>query len=230
MENIIDDINSYFAMETKIRSYIKKNQFDELAKYLLFETHIVANDQTYRMLEIELYVCNDKHKDIFTHCHKEQGNMLTWYFHQMSEKEHSYKGGTFKGLDITCGGNGEGSEGNNKKNYGGILIRSIMNETTNDVIEGPCNVVNELLKQVKCNSIRELVIDKFNNNLSCIEHSLLKVEEKHYDADDMYVAPRIGLSMKGYNTDEKQNYVDKNYRYIVFKDKVKKEKKKMVKL
>lgn len=222
MENIIEDVNTYFLMETKIKDYIKKNQLDELAKYLLFETHIVANDQTYRMLEIELYICNDKHKDIFTHCHREQKNMLTWYFHQMSDKEHSYKGGTFKGLDITCGGSID--------NYGGILIRAIMNETTDEVIEGPCNVVNELLKQTKCNSIKELVIEKFNNNLSCVEHSLLKVKEKHYDTDDVYVAPRIGLSMKGDNVDEKQKYVDRNYRYIIFKDRIKKEKKKMVKL
>lgn len=225
MENIINDVNTYFLMENKIKDYIKKNQLDDLAKYLLFETHIVANDQTYRMIEIELYICNDKHKDIFTHCHKEQKNMLTWYFHQMSDKEHSYKGGTFKGLDITCGGGT-----NSTDNYGGVLIRAVMNENTNEVIEGPCNVVNELLKQTKCNSIKELVIEKFNNNLSCIEHNLLKVEEKHYDASDIYVAPRIGLSMKGTNVDEKEEYVDRNYRYIIFKDRIKKEKKKMEKL
>lgn len=206
-------------MDQKIKTLAEKNSLDDLAKYLLFETRISANGSSYRMLEIELYVNNTLHPDIFTHCNKEQKNMLTWYFHQMSEKDHSYKGGTFKGLDISCGTN---------NGHGGILIRSIMNETTNAVIEGPCNVVNELLKQAKVNTIKELVIDKFNDNLSCTLHALLKLEEFHYDSEDLYVAPRIGLSMKGDNLEKKQEYVNKNYRYIVFKDKIKKEKKKMV--
>ena len=164
---------------------------------------------------------NKNHPDRFTHSHKEQKKMLTWYFHQMSDKDHSYKGGTFKGLDITCGVN---------DGYGGILIRSIMNEKNNTVIEGPCNVVNALLKSAGVSSIKELVIDKFNDDLNCISHTLLKLEEKHYNTDDVYSASRIGLSMKGDNLEKKQEYVNKNYRYIVLKDKIKKEKKKMIKL
>ena len=172
------------------------------------------------MIEIEFYICNDNHKDIFTHCHKDQKKMLTWYFHQMSNKDHSYKGGTFKGLDITCGfDNG----------YAGVLIRSIMNETTNQVIEGPCKVVNEFLDKIKCDSIKTLVIDKLNNNVSCQYSDLLKLEEKHYNNTDLYVAPRIGLSMKGDTVNEKQKWVNNNYRFIIFKDNVKKEKKKMIK-
>ena len=207
-------------MNQKITNFLEKNELNELAKYLLFETHLVINGNNYRMIEIELYICNDLHKDIFTHCHKEQKNMLTWYFHQMSDKDHSYKGGTFKGLDITCGiDNG----------HGGVLIRSIMNESTNEVIEGPCKVVNEFLMKTKCESIKTLVIDKFNNNLSCIVHDLLKLEEKHYNVTDLFVSSRIGLSMKGDNIEEKTKWLNNNYRFIIFKDNVKKEKKKMVK-
>lgn len=207
-------------MDQKIINFIKKNDINGLANYLLFETHLSVNGNNYRMIEIEFYICNDNHKDIFTHCHKDQKKMLTWYFHQMSNKDHSYKGGTFKGLDITCGfDNG----------YAGVLIRSIMNETTNQVIEGPCKVVNEFLDKIKCDSIKTLVIDKLNNNVSCQYSDLLKLEEKHYNNTDLYVAPRIGLSMKGDTVNEKQKWVNNNYRFIIFKDNVKKEKKKMIK-
>ena len=207
-------------MNQKITNFIKKNELNELAKYLLFETHLSVNGNDYRMIEIELYICNDNHKDIFTHCHKEQKKMLTWYFHQMSEKDHSYKGGTFKGLDITCGiDNG----------YGGVLIRSILNETTNEVTEGPCKVVNELLGKIKCESIKTLVIDKLNNDLSCVNSNLLKLEEKRYNDVDIYVGSRIGLSMKGNNIMEKTKWLNNKYRFIIFKDNVKKEKKKMIK-
>lgn len=208
-------------MQHTITNFLTNNNLIELAKYLLFETHIVVNGHNYRMLEIELYICNKTHNDIFTHCHKEQKNMLTWYFHQMSEKDHSYKGGTYKGMDITCGiDNG----------YGGILIRTIMNETDNTVIEGPCKVVNEILSKTGEECIKDLVINKLNNDKSCLNNNLLKLEEKHYDIEDMFCAPRIGLSMKGKNIEEKQNWLNSNYRFIVLKDNIKKEKRKMIKI
>lgn len=211
-------------MEHKITTFINNNDLNGLANYLLFDTHLVVNGNNYRMAEIEMYVCNDHHKDIFTHCHKQQKQMLTWYFHQMSNKDHSYKGGTFKGLDITCGFN---------NGYAGVLIRSVMNETTNQITEGPCKVVNEFLEKIGCDSIKTLVIDKLNNDISCIKHNLLKLEEKHYVSTDdtkVYVASRIGLSMKGDNLDEKQKWVNNHYRYVIYKTLVKKERKKMIEM
>lgn len=208
-------------MEGKIIDFIKNNQLVELAKYLLFDTHIVVNNNNYRMLEIELYICNDIHYDIFTHCHKEQKNMLTWYFHQMSDKEHSYKGGTYKGVDITCGYH---------NGYGGILIRSIMDEENGNVIEGPCKVVNEILDKTVNDNIRTLVVDKLQNVLSCTSNDSLKLEEKHYEETDMYKATRIGLSLKGNNIEEKNKWFGSNYRFVIFKEKIKKEKKKMIKI
>lgn len=204
-------------MELQIKKLISDEKFIDLAKYIMCENHIKANNNNYRIVEMELYICNDKHKDIFTHCHSRQKTMLNWYFHQMSEKENSYKGGTFKGLDISCGFD---------SGYGGILIRSILNEATNQVIEGPCNVVNELLKVTKFDTIISLVTS-LNGDLSCIKHDILKLEGKHFDSEDIYVAPRIGLSLKGSNVEEKKKYLDRKYRYIIQKDKVKKEKKKM---
>jgi hypothetical protein len=231
-------------MEQKITNYIQKNQFNKLAKFLLFNTCLSINGTEYRMLEIELYIYNDNHPDIFTHCHDEQKNMLTWYFHQMSNKAHSYKGGTFKGLDITCAvkldkeensdesddSDDSDDETNESESYGGILIRAIMNEETGDVIEGPCNVVNEILKQTECESIKELVIEQLENDLSCETTDLLKLIEKKYPNTDLYSAPRIGLSLKGDNLKEKKKYVNQKYRYVIFKDKIKKEKTKMIKL
>jgi 3-methyladenine DNA glycosylase Mpg len=208
-------------MDQKITNFIKSNQLNELAKYLLFETHLVVNGNNYRMVEIELYICTDAHKDIFTHCHREQKNMLTWYFHQMSDKVNSYKGGTFKGMDITCAIDG---------GYGGILIRSVMDEATKEVIEGPCKTVDKILEKTKYSSIKDLVVSGLVNDLSCVKNNLLKLEEKHYESSDLYICPRIGLSMKGSDIDEKQKWVNNNYRFVIFKDNIKKEKKKMVKL
>jgi 3-methyladenine DNA glycosylase Mpg len=203
----------------KFKKYAKKNDLDKLAKYILSNICLCINGDDYRLLEIELYIYNDQHKDIFAHCHNEQTKFLTWYFHQMSEKEHSYKGGTFKGLDITCGING---------GYGGILLRTIMNEKTGRVTEGPCNVVNEILLRTNQDSIKEFVIDNLSKDkLSCVANPLLFLHEKEYADSDIYVAPRIGLTLKGDFVTEKEKYIHRKYRYIIFKSNIKKEKKKM---
>lgn len=209
-------------MEQTVKTYITNKQFDDLANYLLFNTRLnINNTHFYRLLEIELYICNDNHKDIFTHCHSKQKNMLQWYFHQMSEKEDSYKGGTYKGLDIACGFDG---------GYGGILIRAVINETDNTIIDGPCNVVNELLKITKCDSIKNLITDKskMNNNLSCLNNSVIKLETNIYNKHKIFKGPRIGLTLKGKNVEEKKKYIDLSYRYVLDKQKVKKERKKLV--
>ena len=203
---------------------IKKNDFSTIAKYLFFNTYINVNEKSYRLAEIEFYVKTDYHIDVFTHCHNQQKEMLTWYFHQMSGKEHSYKGGTFKGLDITCGFN---------NGFCGILIRSVV-DPLNKVIEGPCNVVNEFLKQLQCDSIKQFITEKLDN-LLCFDldnknNNLLTIKFHKYVETDIYVAPRIGLTLKGNNIEEKKDFILKNYRFIIFKDKIKKEKKKMNKL
>ena len=209
-------------MENKIKEFVKTNNFINLAKYIMFNTHIKTIKDSYRIIELELYIYNTAHPDIFTHKNCLQKKSMVWYFHQLSDKEHSYKGGNYKGLDIGCGFDG---------GYAGILIRSIMNESTNTVIEGPCNTVNELLKSIGVDSILTLVTTKFNNNLTCLNHDILKLVEKKFTQNlDIYSAPRIGLTLKGNNIEQKKKYIDKKYRFIIFKDKIKKEKTKMEKI
>lgn len=68
-------------------------------------------------------------------------------------KWKSFKGVTFKGLDITFG----------KEIYGGMIIRAIQSDDNKIYIDGPCNVVNHILKLTNKISIYDLVLDeKFN--------------------------------------------------------------------
>ena len=63
-----------------------------------------------------------------------------WYMHRMTAKNPmSFKGGSYKGMDLTFG--------DNKNSYGGILIRSILDLKTNEYIEGPCNTLDAFLKR-----------------------------------------------------------------------------------
>ena len=76
---------------------------------------VVAGKHEYRILEIEFYQFIEKlHPDTFTHCDDMQRECGKWYFHRSGK---SFRGGTYKGLDI--------SFGRGKQGYGGVLLRSI---------------------------------------------------------------------------------------------------------
>lgn len=75
--------------------------FDRIADLLMNSVAMVVNNQhRYRLVEIEFYLNGGKHPDVFTHSCKDQQTCGEWYFHKMNG---TYKGGSYKGLDITFG-------------------------------------------------------------------------------------------------------------------------------
>ncbi len=185
------------------------DNFPIIAEELLLRTQIVVNGHVLRILEIEFYLCSDTHPDIFCHQFADQKTNLQWYFHRASEKLHSYKGGSYKGLDITCG---------SANSYGGILIRSIQNETSTQIIQGPCNCVNHILDLCKTASVKDLVVDKLGNDLS-VSNSILRLEPRlDPNGSSIFKSPRVGLTLK--TTDPVQlvirkEYISKLYRYLI---------------
>ena len=176
------------------------NKFDDIANKLLNEVVLIINGTNFRLTEIEFYLYDETHKDIYTHRHTDQATSLKWYFHKMGQSE-SYKGGTYKCVDITFGYK------DNSKCFGGILIRSVKNINTNEEIIGPCNVVNHMLKLNNCNTIEELVA--LTDNSSCIKKSVLYLEKNNtLDVLPIQSGPRIGLNYKY------PDFAVKNYRYL----------------
>ncbi|CAG8531611.1 6478_t:CDS:1 [Paraglomus brasilianum] len=114
--------------------------FNNIANILLINTYLyLPNDEVYSIVEIEFYlrdVASD-HADPYTHGHVHQLTCGEWYFHRVGK--NGYRGGTRKGVDITFGST-------ERNIYGGILIRSIKNERSGGVIEGPSLVVDQILK------------------------------------------------------------------------------------
>ena len=81
-----------------------------------FELYI--NGKLHTILEVELYITSESHPDPFTHCNEVQKVCGMWYFHRSGTGggKTGYRGGSFKGLDISIGGEGR---------TGGVLIRTI---------------------------------------------------------------------------------------------------------
>jgi len=173
---------------------------DEIIQEVLYYTGLKVNDQIIKIREIELYYYSETHKDSYVHRIDDQLNHKSFYFHKF--KNGSYKNGTYRGMDLTFG--------NRDANiYFGVLIRSI-ELPDGTFIEGPCRSVNAMVSIAKLNdsgSSSEIL------RLSqCISTCTI-----YEDQDDIYCAPRIGLS------DKYPEFRELKYRYATNIRKIKKE-------
>jgi hypothetical protein len=194
---------------SKLTTYHEK--FREMARIIINNTSLSINNKLYRFCELEFYLNEKNHPDPFVHCNNDQKTEKRWYFHKQNNK--SYKGGTYKGLDITFGYQFR------NHTYGGILIRSI--KDTENFIEGPCNVVNTILSNCNYKSIIELVSDeKFSSDITN-NTSLLHLKLHKYPIETIYNGPRVGLTLKKYSRD-KCHYIMRNYRFLIHPHKIKK--------
>lgn len=167
--------------------------------------------QLKRQLKIKL------HADLYTHCHPDQLEYGKFYFHKTSK--NNYKSGTYKCLDITMG--------NIKKGiYCGILIRSIYNLKTKKFICGPCLCVNELIGCYNCDTVYDFTKGELLS-VTKNKHDFILGNSKYgdYKNKNIYCGPRIGLNKSKY-----PNYAYKNYRYVVMKDLITKNKKSLKKM
>jgi hypothetical protein len=185
--NLIDQLSA-----DKAQMGASKNPFVEIAKALFATRGLSINGEIYEFAELEFYMMTKEHTDPYTHAHPEQKQFGKWCFHRSSGKPSaSYKGGTYKGLDLTLG-----TPGDSKSPGGhlGVLIRAIWNKEKG-LICGPCKVVNHILSKYKVSSIVELT-----NNEPLDAHAntrkLHLVEVDHTSDQSIYVGARIGLSAK----------------------------------
>jgi 3-methyladenine DNA glycosylase Mpg len=185
------------------------NEFDKLGDFILNNIIINSNETKFRLCEIEFYYYNETHKDEYVHKSPDQKQYGKFYFHKFHNG--TYKSGTFKGLDIVLGSN---------ETYFGVLIRSIKNIDTGEFIEGSCNVANKLLSCFNVQTVKEL-FEKHYLNIQqiSITDDKLKLEKTALDLEPVYCGPRIGLS------DKYPEFKDKKYRYAIFIDKIKKQRK-----
>lgn len=141
---------------------------------------------------------------------------------------NGFRGGSRKGVDITIGNQQSGSAG-------GMLIRTLVDQTTGRIIEGPSLLVDEILKQLGHNSIEELVKSRWNDDhpgLCWAKESgfylekkddarpakkRLKLEENDDDHDQtVYSSCRVGLGLKNAlpSIETRLLFVGRPYRFV----------------
>lgn len=166
---------------------------------------LYIGDTEYIIVETELYATEDP----YTHRDPQQQRKETFYFHRMHGK--GFKEGTFRGLDITFG---------DGKEFCAYLIRSIKNKETREVTEGPCLVVNTILRHFGAPSVKEFHVQytgrnpdlSINNNESGLYCTLTDAPVPHS------ASPRVGLRFKkipGYDLAAVLRYCMGPYRFVV---------------
>src|SRR4051812_22743169 len=108
--------------------------FDKLPIVIVNGCHLMIKNEPHRIRELELYYHAANHLDEYVHKDHLQCTFGQVYFHRFNSGV--YKGGTFRGMDFTFG---------RSNVYFSILIRSVQNINTGEVISGPCNVVKYIL-------------------------------------------------------------------------------------
>ena len=169
----------------------QQQKLKRVAASLMTHFTLDINGTAYRLAEVEAYVYHKTHQDVYTHKMDEQLESACWYFHRQGATKRVYKGGTYKGLDLTAGCRATGM-------YAGFLVRSIISVQDGKHIEGPCLCVNRILELNKKSSIEELVGDSEGSPLSASQFEGLKLVPASTPpaSSAVYAGPRVGLTLR----------------------------------
>ena len=176
--------------------------FAELATQLLNQCDFVAAGNRYRFAELEMYYSGGPHPDLFAHRDPLQLESGRWYFHRTRGE---YRGGSFKGLDLTLG---DGTS------HFGILIRGIV-ASDDTLLDGPCVMVDHLLEKTKAATVAAL--DGIINQRSIWDTAspLHIVEAEKPRKATVYQCSRVGLSLKkAKGKSNAPKFVGRPYRFL----------------
>lgn len=121
--------------------------FARIAGRLLDGCRLVAGGKPHRLVEVEVYYHGPGHQDVFAHRDPVQLHPGRWYFH----KTHGqYRGGSFKGIDLSFGGRTPAGPA-----YGGLLFRGLVDDTGMR-IDGPSLLVDYLLSRTGHSTVAAL--------------------------------------------------------------------------
>ena len=185
------------------------DRFIPLITRLLTSVRWRIGGKPHRIVEVELYHHAADHPDPFVHNAEVQHTSDRWYFHRTGGV---YRGGSFKGLDLSIGGDGS---------HGGILIRGI--ETPDGThIDGPSRTVDHILKETKFASVA--VLDAAINGRSVWDATQpIPLTDGPPDPRDIFRCARVGLTLKKTKTvGQAWGHVFRAYRFLTEPKRIKK--------
>ncbi len=157
--------------------------FRGLARTLVGRVELVAGDAVVRPAEVEVYDHGPGHPDPFAHRDPVQLTRGAWYFHRT---RGSYRGGSFKGVDLAFGGGGA---------YSGVLFRALaLPDGTR--VDGPSLSVDFVLKATGFPTVAALDRAIGGRPAWDATNPLHLRDAAPLPLPDVLECPRVGLSLK----------------------------------
>ncbi len=178
-------------------------EFDRIAKLLLNRCIFQTPKESYLIREIEFYYSSGDHTDHYCHENPRQLTNSRLYFHRFNNPE-KYKKLRRKGIDITIG--------DDSNVYGGILIRTLQNIKTKEVISGIGKITNEIIDEIGGAEIITTIYENDNSILD--QNSILRLLETENNNLTIYKKQRIGLNRK--ESDSDGFYHSAKYNYFTY--------------
>jgi len=174
--------------------------------------HVLLNHATlhvagapFRLAEIEFYWHGPGHEDPFAHRDPIQVESGVWYFHRQGG---TYKGGTYKGVDIAMG--------RRPDTHVGILFRSLVDVESGALVEGSCTCVDHVLLRTGKESVAALA-GSFEGSIDPRVGSplFLTHEDPGGGVAEVFDSPRVGLTLKKGATPERRAFLGRPYRFTI---------------
>lgn len=176
--------------------------FAAIAQRLLGTCRLQVAGAPHRLVEIEFYFDSEAHPDPFTHRHPEQARSGRWYFHRIGT---SYRGGSFKGLDLTLG---DGVA------HGGILIRSL-EAPGGRLVVGPSLCVDYLLEATRTPTVAALAAAQADLPALAPAAPLSLSERAAHETElTLFRTARVGLSLKRHRDALAIDRLARRYRFL----------------
>ncbi len=175
--------------------------FARIADRLLNRSLWIIGGVPHRFTEIEFYYRGADHSDPFAHAHPIQATPGHWYFHRTGG---AYRGGSFKGLDLTFG---------DAQARAGILIRGVEAENGR-LVDGPSLVVDRVLELCRMRTVADL--DRtIGKQLAWYPESPLRIVSSRRTERDILACARVGLSLRRVQQGSaKPEFLTRPYRYL----------------
>jgi len=196
--------------EPRLRSLLRERPADmamdrwlaAIADLLLHDVDLVVAGARYRLREVELYYHGGLHLDPFAHRDPLQTTSGRWYFHRSGG---SYRGGSFKGLDITFGPDDA---------HGGVLLRTIESDETG-VINGCSLCVDHLLERAGAGTVTALDSAIEEREVWDAASPLALRPSRASAAPDVVATARVGLTLKrAVEHTAMPRYIMRPYRFV----------------
>lgn len=175
--------------------------FARIAGVLLNASRLVVAGEPHRLTEVELYYHGPDHEDPFAHRDLVQQTAGAWYFHRTGG---SYRGGSFKGLDLAFGRRGV---------FSGVLLRGL-EDAAGRFVDGPSLLVDHVLMKTGVASVRELD-ETIAGRLAWDASSPVHLDRHPEESRPIYRTARVGLTLKrAVPGDPRPTFLVKDYRFL----------------